>query len=139
MVSIVLALGAAVAWGVSDFMGGQFTRRLALAPVLLISQAVGFGLLLVLASLGGPFTLDAPTVGFAVAASVGGLIGIAALYRGMAVGTVSIVAPISATGAALPGHLRRVARRARHPLARGGHRTGVRRYRARIARSRRAP
>jgi len=30
------------------------------------------------------------------------LIGIAAMYRGMAVGAVSIVAPIAATGAALP-------------------------------------
>jgi drug/metabolite transporter (DMT)-like permease len=37
-----------------------------------------------------------------MAGSISGLIGIAALYRGMAVGSVSIVAPISATGAAIP-------------------------------------
>jgi drug/metabolite transporter (DMT)-like permease len=46
--------------------------------------------------------LDGPTAAYAVAGSVSGLIGIAALYRGMAVGSISIVAPISATGAALP-------------------------------------
>ena len=83
-------------------MGGLFARRLPTGTVLLISQAVGFGMLLVLATFRGPPTMDAPSVAYAMAASVTGLTGIAALYRGMAVGLVSIVAPISATGAALP-------------------------------------
>ncbi len=102
MGAILLALGAAVSWGVSDFMGGYFTRRLALVPILLISQAVGFGMLLLLAGLRGPPVLDGLAIGLAMAASAAGLVGVAALYRGMAVGMVSIVAPISATGAALP-------------------------------------
>jgi drug/metabolite transporter (DMT)-like permease len=103
LASIFLALAAAVSWGVSDFLGGLFTRRVALAPVLLISQAVGFGMLLVLATAvrGSPM-LDVSSIGFAIGASGAGMVGIAALYRGMAVGVVSIVAPISATGAALP-------------------------------------
>jgi drug/metabolite transporter (DMT)-like permease len=41
-------------------------------------------------------------VAFAVGGSLMGLLGIAALYRAMAIGSLSIVAPISATGAALP-------------------------------------
>src|SRR5215207_5259073 len=102
MLSILLALAAGVSWGISDFMGGLLSRRLALASVLLTSQAVGFGMLLLLAALRGPPPLDPTAVGFAMAASAAGLVGIAALYRGMAVGVVSIVAPISATGAALP-------------------------------------
>src|SRR5215207_2644983 len=102
MLSILLALAAGVSWGISDFMGGLLSRRLALAPVLLVSQAVGFGMLLLLAALRGPPPLDPTSFSFAVAASAAGLVGIAALYRGMAVGVVSIVAPISATGAALP-------------------------------------
>jgi drug/metabolite transporter (DMT)-like permease len=102
VVSILLALAAAVSWGVSDFMGGLFARRLPTGTVLLISQGVGFGMLLALATFRGPPTMDVPSVAYAVAASVTGLTGIAALYRGMAVGLVSIVAPISATGAALP-------------------------------------
>jgi drug/metabolite transporter (DMT)-like permease len=102
MTSVLLALAAAVSWGISDFTGGFLTRRLALAPILLISQAVGFAMLLVLAGLRGPPALDLRAVGFAVAASAAGLVGIGALYRGMAVGVVSIVAPISATGATLP-------------------------------------
>ncbi len=102
MTSIALALAAAMSWGVSDFLGGFLTRRLPLAPVLLISQATGFGLLAILAATQSAPNMSLTQVGFAMAASVGGLIGIAALYRGMAVGVVSIVAPISATGAALP-------------------------------------
>jgi drug/metabolite transporter (DMT)-like permease len=102
MISILLALGAAVSWGISDFVGGLLTRRLAMAPVLLLSQAIGFSMLLVIAGLRGPPVVDIRAIGFAMAASAAGLVGIAALYRGMAVGVVSIVAPISATGAALP-------------------------------------
>lgn len=102
MVAVLLALGSGVAWGVSDFLGGFLSRRVALVTVLLITQAVGLGLMLPLAMLHAAPDLDVPTVGFAVAGSISGLIGIAALYRGMGVGAVSIVAPISATGAALP-------------------------------------
>jgi drug/metabolite transporter (DMT)-like permease len=102
VVSILLALASAVSWGVSDFLGGLSSRRVAQGAVLLISQAVGLTLLLPLALLHGPPRLDALTTVYAIAGSVAGLVGIAALYRGMAVGSISIVAPISATGAAVP-------------------------------------
>ncbi|HLZ27801.1 MAG TPA: DMT family transporter [Chloroflexota bacterium] len=102
MVSVLLALSSSVAWGVSDFLGGFLSRRVALVAVLLITQAVGLGLMLPLAMLHAAPVLDVPAIAFAVGGSASGLIGIAALYRGMGVGAVSIVAPISATGAALP-------------------------------------
>src|SRR3977135_2913740 len=102
MVAVLLALASGMAWGVLCFLGGRNSRRVALTAVLLITQAVGLALMVPLALLHAAPDLDLPTVGFAVAGSVSGLIGIAALYRGMGVGAVSIVAPISATGAALP-------------------------------------
>jgi drug/metabolite transporter (DMT)-like permease len=102
MLSVVLALAAGISWGVADFLGGVNSRHLSLATVLLVSQTVGLLLLLPLAAAHGWPLLDGPTAAYAVAGSVSGLIGIAALYRGMAVGSISIVAPISATGAALP-------------------------------------
>jgi drug/metabolite transporter (DMT)-like permease len=102
VVAVLLALGAGVAWGVSDFLGGVTSRRLALVTVMLVSQAVGFLLVLPLALASGPPALDTWSAFAAMAGSLAGLVGIAALYRGMAVGTVSIVAPISATGAAIP-------------------------------------
>jgi uncharacterized membrane protein len=48
----------------------------------------------------GPL-LDTASILFAMGAGASGIV-VAALYRGMAIGLVSIVAPISATGAALP-------------------------------------
>src|SRR5207244_5910254 len=66
------------------------------------SQSVGAALLLPLALSHSALLLDGPRLVFAAAGSVSGLIGIAGLYRGMAVGTISIVAPISATGAVIP-------------------------------------
>lgn len=102
MLSVALALAAAVSWGLSDFLGGFNSRRLPLAIVMLATQIVGLAVLMPLAVLHGPFTLEPVHVAYAVGGSLAGLVGIAALYRGMAVGSLSIVAPISATGAALP-------------------------------------
>src|ERR1700738_1431913 len=102
MVAVVLALASSVAWGVSDFLGGFMSRRVALTAVLLVTQLVGLALLLPLALVHAAPRLDAASIAFAVGGSAAGLIGIAALYRGMGVGMVSIVAPISATGAAVP-------------------------------------
>ena len=102
MVSVLLALAAGVSWGVSDFLGGLNSRSVTVVAVLLISQGVGLVMLLPLAAAHGWPLLDGPSAGFAVTGSLAGLVGVTALYRGMAVGTVSIVAPISSTGAAVP-------------------------------------
>lgn len=102
MLSVLLALAASVSWGISDFLGGLNSRSLAVASVMLVSQTVGLGLLLPLALVHGWPAFDGASYGYAAAGSAAGLIGIGAMYRGMAVGAVSIVAPISATGAALP-------------------------------------
>ncbi|HSK16205.1 MAG TPA: DMT family transporter [Gaiellaceae bacterium] len=102
MLALGLALGAALAWGTADFLGGLTTRGLRVFAVLLVSQ--GFGLLLV-----GLLVLvrgeAAPTAGQIVAGVLAGFalaVGLGALYQGMAVGVMSVVSPISATGAAIP-------------------------------------
>lgn len=102
MVSVVLALAAAMSWGISDFLGGFNARRMALTFVVLASQLVGIVVLLPLAVLHGAPRLEPVHVLLAACGSLAGIVGIAALYRGMAVGMVSVVAPISAAGAALP-------------------------------------
>ena len=103
MLAIVLALSSGLAWGISDFLGGLYSRRLPLATVLLTTQTIGFLMLLALApAFGNARMLDPQAVAYAVVGSTSGLIGVAGLYGGMRVGVVSIVAPISATGAAIP-------------------------------------
>jgi drug/metabolite transporter (DMT)-like permease len=98
----LLALCGAAAWGVGDFLGGLASRRLRVVTVLLLSQLVGLAGVLAWALLAGeplPGTADAlPAAG----AGAAGLIGLAALYRGLAVGAMGIVAPISATSPVVP-------------------------------------
>jgi drug/metabolite transporter (DMT)-like permease len=99
---MVLALGAALAWGTSDFLGGVTSRRLPLLWVLLVTQFVGLGIVLPFALARGAPPFNANAVLAAVLGSLSGLLGIAGLYRAIALGVGSVAAPISATGAALP-------------------------------------
>jgi drug/metabolite transporter (DMT)-like permease len=98
----LLALSGAALWGVGDFLGGLAARRLAVLAVLAISQAIGLaGVALWVWLADDPF----PGVGEvapAAAAGIAGLIGLGALYRGLAVGAMGIVAPISAASPVVP-------------------------------------
>ena len=98
----VLALGGALCWGVGDFLGGLAARRLAVLAVLVVSQAIGLaGLLLWVAASRDAFPgIDEllPAVG----AGIAGLVGLGALYRGLAAGAMGIVAPISAASPLVP-------------------------------------
>ena len=53
-------------------------------------------------ALARPESPSAAEIGLGVAAGVSGALGLAAFYRGLAVGTMSLVAPISALGALVP-------------------------------------
>ena len=97
-----LALSGALLWGVGDFLGGLAARRLALLTVLAVSQGVGLVGVAVWAALSGDPFPGIPELLPAAGAGVAGLVGLAALYRGMAVGTMGIVAPISAAGPVVP-------------------------------------
>jgi drug/metabolite transporter (DMT)-like permease len=102
MVPVALALGASLAWGASDFLAGLKTRRLALVWVLLVSQATGFVLVLTAALVLGEPLPGRDAALLAAGAGVAELVGFAALYRALAIGTMSVVAPISAMAALLP-------------------------------------
>jgi drug/metabolite transporter (DMT)-like permease len=102
MLGVALALASSVVWGSADFLGGLQSRLRGVFAVLLWSQ-------LTAAVLGAVLVLvvrdPAPHLAAVAWAGGGGALGITALgafYRGLAVGTMSIVAPISATGAAVP-------------------------------------
>ena len=102
MLAVFLALGAALGWGTADFFGGLKSRSMPMLTVLLVSQAMALVLLVaVLIPAGeGP-----PAMRFVLYAVVAGLaegLGVAALYRGLSVGTMSIVAPVSAIAPAVP-------------------------------------
>jgi drug/metabolite transporter (DMT)-like permease len=98
----LFALSGALLWGLGDFFGGLASRRIAVLAVLAISQAVGLaGVLAWVLLAGDPFPGGVDLLP-AVVAGVAGLIGLGALYRGLAIGAMGIVAPISAAGPVVP-------------------------------------
>jgi drug/metabolite transporter (DMT)-like permease len=101
-VAAIFALSAAVAYGVGDFLGGVAARRESPSAVVLWSHIVGLGMLVAIAPLiGGEPTPRAFATG-AAAGLLGGA-GVALFYRGLAVGSMSVVAPIAALlSAAVP-------------------------------------
>ena len=102
MVAVALGLAASVSWGLADFLGGLKSRQLDVLTVLLLSQAVGLLLVGVAVAARGEGPPDTHFLVYGMLAGLSGLLGLAAFYRGMAVGAMSVVAPISATGASIP-------------------------------------
>jgi len=101
MLPSVLALLSAFAYGAADFLGGLATHRSNATAVVIVSQAAGLALLAaVIFFLPGslPQARDLAWGGIAGLAGGGG---VALLYRALAIGPMSIVAPLTAVCAAL--------------------------------------
>ncbi len=87
-------------WGTADFSGGLLTRRLPVFPVTVISQAAGFVVLVVAVAFRG--SLDEHSFALGLLAVLGGGAGLAAFYRALSLGTMSVVSPVVACGAVVP-------------------------------------
>lgn len=97
---IVLALAAALVYGAADFFGGLASKRNVVWGVVFVSGVTGLVTAIValpLLGLGPPQPRD---LELGAIVGVVGLIGIAALYRGLAIARMSVVAPITAVVAA---------------------------------------
>lgn len=92
----LFALMAAAIYGAADFLGGMVAKRASTLAAVVATQGAGLVLLL----LGTPLMLDATVtandVVFGALAGLTGSVGVALLYRGLAMGPMSIVAPITA-------------------------------------------
>lgn len=102
MVAIAFALGSSLLWGLSDYLGGFKSRTFAV-PVVLAAMYLS-SLLVMLAFVGvrGEGPPSSEHVLAALGAGVVGIMALGAFYTALSIGTMSIVAPISATGVALP-------------------------------------
>ncbi len=94
---VLLAIGLI---GSADFFGGLASRRTNPFTVAAVSQWVGVPFIAVVALFMGSDFI-ARDVAFGALAGLGSAIGVLALYRGFAVGSVGIVAPVAATVAAI--------------------------------------
>src|SRR3954470_7347595 len=97
-----LALLASLLWGTADFLGGTASRRLSAVSVVCVSPAVALASLLVVALAVDGFDAGSGYVGWALAASVVGIVALTAFYAALAEGTMGVVAPIAALGVAVP-------------------------------------
>ena len=101
MLAIVLALSASLAWGCADFFGGLKSRVLGALAVLVVSQLAGTVVIATVVAARGQGPAG-PSVLLAIPAGTAGILGLFAFYRGMAVGAISIVAPIAGIAAVIP-------------------------------------
>jgi len=102
VLGLVLALLAALSWGVSDFLGGMATRTVPVIRVLAVSQPIGLVLCTVALVISGQSLPAGWHLLQALAAGVAAVVALGLLYLALAHGNAVIVAPIAATGAAVP-------------------------------------
>jgi uncharacterized membrane protein len=98
--AIVLALCSALAYGLSDFIGGMLSRRTSAWSVAVVGQASSA----LCTSLVALFVAGSPSATdfrWALLAGVGTGVGTGFLYRGLSSGRMGVVAPVSAVGAAV--------------------------------------
>lgn len=99
-VSLLLALGAAVCFGVCDYVSGMFSRRLSMLDILGFGSAIGLILIVLLL----PFfpEADATTadLGWGFVSGLAAAGAALLLLRGFRVGRFGVVSPVSSVGAA---------------------------------------
>jgi len=102
VIAVALALSASIAWGFADFAAGFAARRLPVFVVTVVIQAVGLVVAGAVVLLLDEHTPSWDQVWWAVFAGLAGVVGLSSFYRGLAVGTMGIVGPISTTAALVP-------------------------------------
>lgn len=97
----LLALSSAFVYGAADFIGGLTARRADTFSVVIVSQFAG----LILLGVSVPFTdvvaVTRADLLWGALAGVCGSTGVALLYRGLAISTMSVVAPTTAVCAVI--------------------------------------
>jgi drug/metabolite transporter (DMT)-like permease len=102
MAAIALGLLSSLLWGLSDYLGGLKSRTYPVPVVLATMYLASLTVMLAFVVVRGSPPPPAENVLAGLAAGVVGILGLSAFYRALAIGTMSIVAPIASTGVALP-------------------------------------
>ncbi|HEV3484340.1 MAG TPA: DMT family transporter [Vicinamibacterales bacterium] len=99
--AILLSLAAALTYGAADFIGGLMTKRNDVFRVVLLSQLLGAIPLLVVFPMLNDGALTSNAIWWGAGAGIAGGGGVVLLYRGLSIGRMSVVAPITAVEAAV--------------------------------------
>ena len=98
---VLFALASAAVWGAGDLGGGIAARRSHQFQVVFLSAASGLLVLFVCWAIRGEAFPPPGSVLWAVLAGTSGVFGIAALYRGLSLGSAALVAPTAGVVGAL--------------------------------------
>lgn len=103
MLGVLLAFASSLAIGGTDFVAGFKARQLGVLTVVVFSQIAGLAALLAIWLAAGAELPDSgELLLYAVVSSVGQLVAVFAFWHGLTVGSMGVIAPISATGAVIP-------------------------------------
>jgi drug/metabolite transporter (DMT)-like permease len=102
VLAVSLALIACLGWGVSSFLAGMKSRVMPVLTLLVFSSIAGLGMLLISVGVRGVSLPRDPNLFYAVLGGSAGFGALYCLYRGLAVGAISIVVPVSALCVMLP-------------------------------------
>jgi drug/metabolite transporter (DMT)-like permease len=102
MIALSFAFLACLSWGGSCFLAGINSKVIPVLTLLIYSVAASLGILFLLFIIQAePFPRD-PAVYFAVLGGLGSTFGLFCFYRGLSLGAISIVVPVSGMCALLP-------------------------------------
>jgi uncharacterized membrane protein len=91
-----------LSYGVSDFLGGTTSRRVGTLQFIFCTQLIAVVLAGGWVAISSDEVPPLATLAAAAGAGLGMTVGLAAFFQAMVVGTMSIVAPVSATGIVVP-------------------------------------
>ena len=102
MQPLLLAFSSGMSWGTADFLAGVSARRLPLLVVSSVSQFAGLLFIGAIVLVRGEGPQEAVALVYGLAGGVFGAIGLSALYRGLAIGRMGVVAPTAALSGTVP-------------------------------------
>jgi drug/metabolite transporter (DMT)-like permease len=102
MIAVGLALIVCLSWGISGFLAGTKSRVMPVLTLLFLSSIAGVGMFLISAGVRGVPCPRDPILLYAVLGGAVGCGGLYCFFRGLAVGAISIVVPVSALCVILP-------------------------------------
>jgi drug/metabolite transporter (DMT)-like permease len=98
----LLALVSSLMWGTADFLGGVTSRRLPPLAVYGLSQAVGFVVLVIAATVTWSWDANPGFWPWAILSSLLGLGGMIAFYAALSIGPMGIVSPLVSLSVIIP-------------------------------------
>jgi drug/metabolite transporter (DMT)-like permease len=100
--AVLLALSASLVWGFADFGAGAATRRLPVFVVAAVSQTAGLVVVAAVVLASADAAPSRRQFAWAAFAGVVGVVGLSFFYRALAMGTMGVIGPITATAAIVP-------------------------------------